>query len=130
MPNEKRCPKCGEVKDSSEFYRNKSSKSGLSCWCKACSRASTKRYYEAHKEEIRAKDRARYQANAPELRARSKRWREANPDYAKEWHKAHPEAVKVIRDRYRAKNRDKIRATQKCYYEAHKKKGDGDESDS
>lgn len=30
------CTKCGESKNSTDFYRNKSRKSGYDCWCKSC----------------------------------------------------------------------------------------------
>lgn len=36
----KRCSKCGEWKDRSEFYKKKSKKDGLQNWCKACQRVS------------------------------------------------------------------------------------------
>jgi len=34
----KRCPRCGKVKDTSEFYKNSNKKSGLSDYCKDCTR--------------------------------------------------------------------------------------------
>lgn len=36
MENKKRCPKCGEEKERSFFHKNKQTKDGLKCWCKAC----------------------------------------------------------------------------------------------
>lgn len=38
----KRCPKCGKTKLLSAFHRNKTSKLGVSCWCKECKSASNK----------------------------------------------------------------------------------------
>jgi 5-methylcytosine-specific restriction endonuclease McrA len=35
----KRCPACGETKPADAFYVSKQTKSGLSGWCKSCSRA-------------------------------------------------------------------------------------------
>lgn len=32
----KRCPKCGQVKPFSEFYKSAASKSGLQSYCKDC----------------------------------------------------------------------------------------------
>lgn len=32
----KKCPKCGEIKDIGEFYKNKSRRDGFSCYCKEC----------------------------------------------------------------------------------------------
>ena len=34
--DEKKCPKCGEVKPVGEFWRCANSKSGLQSWCKGC----------------------------------------------------------------------------------------------
>lgn len=36
IPSEFRCPKCGETKSASEFYKNKSRWCGVTCWCKRC----------------------------------------------------------------------------------------------
>ena len=40
----KRCSKCKEVKLTTEFYKNKSSKSGLQSYCKDCEKLMTKIY--------------------------------------------------------------------------------------
>ena len=34
----KLCPKCGVEKEPSDFYRDRSRKDGLTCWCKECMR--------------------------------------------------------------------------------------------
>lgn len=40
----KSCSRCKEVKSLSDFTKNKSSKDGLSNWCKSCKKLSDKRY--------------------------------------------------------------------------------------
>lgn len=53
------CRKCGETKPEREFYVVR----GYRCSpCKACTRKTTARYREAHREELRAKHRADYWA--------------------------------------------------------------------
>lgn len=46
----KRCTKCCEWKDESEFYKDKSKKDGLTCRCKDCQKLATKHYVKTHKE--------------------------------------------------------------------------------
>ena len=50
----KRCTRCGETKSVDGFSRDRSKRDGLLPQCKECRHA----YREAHREEIRAKDRA------------------------------------------------------------------------
>jgi len=38
----KRCSRCGEVKDTSEFYQNKNGKYGLTSHCKECHKLRNK----------------------------------------------------------------------------------------
>lgn len=40
----KRCPKCGEVKDRSEFYKHQKTKDGLQYACRECQKARAKTY--------------------------------------------------------------------------------------
>jgi hypothetical protein len=59
----KRCPRCGQVKPDSEFYRRQRTR--LSSYCQACQRATARlarrrrRHDPAAVEELRAVDRAR-----------------------------------------------------------------------
>lgn len=77
----KRCSKCKQHKDESEFSKNKSKKDGLSSWCRACNRASDAKY--------RAKNPKRRQAylakwcaeNKEKKRACDAKWRGKNPGY-------------------------------------------------
>ena len=41
----KRCSKCKELKDKSEFRKNRSCKDGLSVWCKKCLRNYARKHY-------------------------------------------------------------------------------------
>lgn len=51
---EKKCSKCGEVKDVSEFHKDKTKKNGLSSYCKNCIKAHVKQWCiknsDKHKE--------------------------------------------------------------------------------
>ena len=41
-PVTKRCSKCGEVKASGEFYKQKTTRDGLNSWCKECTNQNCK----------------------------------------------------------------------------------------
>ena len=49
---EKRCPKCGEIKQHSLFYNNKNAKDNCSPYCKVCSNLRTTSYARENKETI------------------------------------------------------------------------------
>ena len=50
--NTKYCPRCDEVKDISEFYKDKDATNGYRSHCKICMRASRKKYQQENPEKI------------------------------------------------------------------------------
>lgn len=50
MVERKRCTKCGEVKNSREFYSCKNSYDGLSSWCRKCSYGNVKNSRKGRKK--------------------------------------------------------------------------------
>ncbi len=89
-------------------------------------RAATKRYRQAHLQEIRARDLARYYANKDECNARNKAYREAHTEELlakgrerdKADYKTNPEAQKLHSKQWREKNRERHRASSKAYRDA------------
>jgi len=128
---EKRCSKCGEVKVLSEFNKSARAKDGLQSQCKGCDKrwreehpghSSTynKRWREEHPEKVVAQEQRRLargtgpaqskawrEANPGKVVADHARWREANPDYAKEYFAENREKIAAARSIWRQKNRDK-----------------------
>ena len=49
----KRCPKCGEFKSLAEFYTNRSTKDGLTVWCKTCTKGDIVRRRAVGPEKTR-----------------------------------------------------------------------------
>ncbi len=49
----KRCSKCKEWKDESEFNKNRKNKDGLRYWCKKCSREYKRRYYRRNRGPVK-----------------------------------------------------------------------------
>jgi hypothetical protein len=70
MCSVKRCTKCGEIKEETEFYAAKGTKDGLRGDCKACHIARGKAWYAANRE----------QAIACVMR-----WQQENPDRLREY---------------------------------------------
>ena len=42
----KKCTKCGEIKDESEFNKNRGAKDGLFSWCRKCANAQSRKWYK------------------------------------------------------------------------------------
>ena len=130
----KHCRRCGEDKDTSRFYKDKSKRDGFQSSCIPCRRevkGITKR--EKEKAEIRKK-RDKEEALQREFNSVWRGLREAwtkSPIY-KEWAKArhleqcyqwdkdNPESLKARQKRWREKNPDKARESQKRWEEANK----------
>lgn len=66
----KKCNKCQQIKNSSEFYKHKRRKDGLTTQCINCIKIYNKKKYKENRE---------YNI------ARSKKWREDNPEKYKQW---------------------------------------------
>ena len=103
----KRCTECGEVKQTSEFYKCNKVKSGLKANCKQCDRNRAKRYRLDNPEKTKAavsswrarntEHERQYRAdNADRIRANCARWASENP-----------EMLKANQARYRGQNRNK-----------------------
>jgi len=73
----KKCPRCGEIKDSDSFGRNRTLPDGLSYYCKACTRANNNELYRRRREsqglQFREPD------NSPQGFKRCSRCREVKP---------------------------------------------------
>jgi predicted GIY-YIG superfamily endonuclease len=62
----KKCTKCGEIKPVSEFTKNKNTKDGLHCWCKACKNAAHGKYRKTKKyKAVKSKADTKYLTKIP-----------------------------------------------------------------
>lgn len=76
----KKCSKCGETKEFTQFGKDNRAKSGLTSLCKACNRERWKKYRQEHPERVK-------QSN--------KKWAENNREHRRQYNKQHsqtPEA--------------------------------------
>ena len=94
MLTEKKCSKCGEVKDFSEFTKQASKKDGLHPWCKTCTRAAASDYRDkiGHDEARRRNKESRLKHIDKALareRKYNKEHRKARAEYTKQHKKKH-----------------------------------------
>jgi hypothetical protein len=68
---QKKCSKCGELKDRREFSKDKRYKDGLYPSCRACKNATYKPYYQSNRAEIQTKKLGQYYDNLEHNRKRS-----------------------------------------------------------
>ena len=111
--NTKKCTKCGnELPATVEyFYRHTQKKDGLSPECKECTKQRSKRYREANPEKARECCKEWREANPEKERERHKKYREANREKTREYDK-----------KWREANREKERERHKKYREANRDK--------
>lgn len=102
----KQCNHCKQLKDMSEYYKNKSKKDGLDGACKVCSSARrlknkdefleySKNYYQQNKEHILEKARQRYKVLYETISEQKKEYRKRNAKAISNQRKAAYEANKI-----------------------------------
>jgi hypothetical protein len=100
----KKCSRCGETKDESEFYfRKKTGKSRPEC--KECEKEREKKRYQDNPENKKEREKKRYQDNPENKKEREKKRYQDNPekyrDQAKKRYQDNPEKHKAQNKKYR-----------------------------
>lgn len=122
----KKCSKCQEAKELSEFHTGSQ---GLYPSCKVCKRLVQAMYYKNNKEkaqekmkqyrdknreELKAKSRAAYEADPEKFKLLTRQARIKDPEKAKRreraYHHNNKEKRKALSKQYRQKNSDRVRA--------------------
>lgn len=85
----KRCAKCGETKELSDFYRQAKSRDGKGSYCKACAAAAQEAWRERNPDKPAAYQR-RYQPEPSKRIAAARRSEERHPE--------HVRARNIVRD--------------------------------
>ena len=119
----KHCSKCKEIKDKSEFSRNKCKKDGMQNVCKVCEsvyrtknreviREYQKEYRKKNRELIRIEGKKYYQKNLEAIKERKRKYygknREAIKTESKKYYEKKREAVQEAQKIYKQKNPEKI----------------------
>ena len=115
---EKKCTKCGEVKNFSEFHKKKGGKNGLDSNCKTCRKEIAKEYRKTNADKIKERRKKYYKANADKIKERRKKYYKANADKIKEYRKYNEDKIKEQKRKYKKANADKIKKYNKKYYKA------------
>jgi Recombination endonuclease VII len=79
----KKCSKCKEIREVSEFNKDKSSTDGLGSRCRECCRAACRDWYSRNADSERQKARRRARVRGPKDRERCRLWALANPERAR-----------------------------------------------
>jgi hypothetical protein len=107
---EKKCPRCGKIKDICEFYKKNGALFGIAVECKSC-RERQYKYYKNWKIN-----------NTEKVRKKAKAWRISNPEYYKKRREANPEKYREIYKKWAKNNIDKIRQFSKNWKSNHPEK--------
>jgi len=104
--SKKKCAKCKEEKLSKEFYKIKSTKSGLSAYCISCLKDIASERYKKNKEKIDKKNKEWQESNKEKFIEMKKNWRNQNKEginqYHKDYHKKNPHKVREKNRKRRA----------------------------
>ncbi|WP_430229651.1 hypothetical protein [Paraburkholderia tropica] len=123
MLNLKTCTKCKTPKPLEYFGRDKSTKDGLKCWCKACANAAAKQHHAASPDRkrlymrqyvARNKDWLYPQRNAAR-RESVEKYRDRRKVYDQEYNQKNAERAKEKKAEYRAANLDRLKAANKLW---------------
>lgn len=118
------CTICKEVKNTSDFKKDKRRKDGFGNHCKECLRRKGIEYYhrtkEYRKEKINENRRNSHHKNKEIENNRSKEYKLNNKDkikkYNKEYREKNIEKVKDLAKNYRSKNKEKYNNYQRKYF--------------
>lgn len=109
----KACSHCHRVLPASDFQKNRTTKDGLSSWCRDCQRIASRETYIKHRESRQVRNKA-YALAHPEVAQKSaKAWRERNPDayeHRRAYYQARYQTNKVQMAAYEKQYREKNRS--------------------
>lgn len=94
----KQCSHCKQIKNSSEFSRDKSQKDGLRNCCRICQHQIQKQWCINNPQKIKDYRQSNYERHIEKRKEQSKKWQQNNP-----------EKIKQIQKRYQQNNPEKMR---------------------
>lgn len=119
----KACCKCGEHKDLIGFYKNKSTKDGLTPDCKECVKARVKKYRDDNPDTVKKQKKEYYENNKEKVAASSLEYKRKNGRYRKDYLRyrerigldQYREDCRERSARYRERNRERVRERAREY---------------
>ena len=125
----KKCTKCGETKELTEFHKGKNKKDGRRACCKVCqkqyyqaNREQIKRYRQENREQILEKKKQYRQKNREKIAEYNKQYRQENREQIKRYRQENHEQIAEYNKQYRKENREKIAERQKQYNQENREK--------
>lgn len=122
----KTCKKCNLEKELSLFYKNKSTKDGLNCYCKSCFKEIRKESYVKNKENTLLTCKKWYNNNRDKMITYQKQYIEENKgkiiNQRKEYRLNNKEKLNKIRYEYYIKNKEYYNQYNKKYNKENKEK--------
>ena len=133
----KRCYKCKQNKDKTEFYKASREKDGLAGWCKACAAVYAKKHYKANKKAWSKYRRQHYIDNKDHTKEVNRKYRELNKKKIAErnrrYNALHKTEQKAYRDahrkqkneyarQYRIDNKELLKVNYRAYTEKNRKR--------
>lgn len=119
----KKCNICHEIKELTQFHKQKSIKCGRRARCRECCRLDK----QNNKEKIKITGKKYYENNKEKIKIAGKKWYEDNKEqvavYNKQWRKDNEEKLKIIGKKYYKDNKEKI-VTNMVKYKKKKYKDD------
>lgn len=116
---EKKCSKCGEVKEVSEFYKNNKYVDGFASWCKQCHAIAKTLWVKNNIEKSREASRRCYHKHSQEYNKISKQYRDANPlkrkETARKWYENNTDRALAYSRNWRANNQEKVKEMHKSW---------------
>ena len=126
----KQCSKCNQVKELSQFHKDKSKDGGLRYQCKECANEVKKAWYAANFEKVCAKSKAWNATNPEKKSANHKAWSAANPEKVKEYQLKRNFGISLADYNQMFANQSGCCAICKCHQTEFKKKLSVDHSHS
>ena len=123
-PQRTECSNCHYWKPEGEFHFTNKAKGTRRKDCKLCCAAKQKQYREENREQMAARDKRYYDDHREEIKAKSKQYRENHREqiaaHAKQYREDHREEIKAKSKQYRENHREQIAAHAKQYREDHR----------
>ena len=123
--SQKQCTKCGEWRDRSEFYRNRSRPDGLHGWCKPCMQKTKREHQRANRDEYNAYQRQYREGRGEQWqeysrRAYAKHGEKIRAGVKKYYREVYSEKAKENARRWNKQNPEKVKAAHRKHYESHR----------
>lgn len=113
------CTKCKENKHLNQYSKQKSNKSGLRSWCRACVSFNETIYRKNHVDKLKYDKKIYSKNNEEKLRVNKKVWYNSNKDCVnlkcRKYYKINKDQIKTNNKTYAIKNRGRINAINAKY---------------